>query len=338
MREQILRTRITELFGIKHPILCGGLQWLADARYVAAVVNAGGMGFITALSFPDDPQAFRREVIKCRELTHGKPFGVSLPISRRLGNNERLNPYLDVIEQEGVRFIETSGDSPALFLPRLKGAGCIVIHKVPVVKYAESAQKLPVDAITVIGAEAGGHPGQMMVGSIVQGVLAANAVTKPLALGGGMGTGRHLVSAMAMGADAILLGSRMVVAEEIWAHRRYKEHISTIGALDSHVVMGTFHRNHRVLRNRASEKVAALEASGSNNYADYEALTAGEQTRQAYEDGDFARGMIDMGPAGAFADKVIPVEAIFDELIDDALQAISRVQSKIMSPTLWPLR
>jgi nitronate monooxygenase len=325
MRSQIFKTRITELFGIPHPILCGGLQWLADARYVSAVVNAGGMGFITCMSFPDDPEAFRGEVRKCKDMTGGKPFGVSVPISRRLGANDRLNPYLDIIVDEGVRFIETSGDSPERLLQRLKAAGCIVIHKAPGVRYALSAQQLSVDAITVVAAEGGGHPGTLMVPQIIQGPLAADSLSKPLVLAGGMATGRHLVSALAMGADAILIGSRMVVAEEIWAHRSYKEHVLGIDENANRVVMKTFRNHHRVLDNETSRAVEQLEMQGVQDFAQYQAQVDGELARQAYVSGNFNLGMIDMGPSGVFAREIKPVEAIIDEIIDEANLARQRV-------------
>ena len=325
MRSQIFKTRITELFNIPHPILCGGLQWLADARYVAAVVNAGGMGFITCMSFPDDPEAFRREVQKCKDLTGGKPFGVSVPISRRLGANDRLNPYLDIIVDEGVRFIETSGDSPERLLPRLKAAGCIVIHKAPGIRYALSAQQLPVDAITVVSAEGGGHPGTLMVPQIIQGPLAADALRKPLALAGGMSTGRHLISALAMGADAILMGSRMVVAEEIWAHRAYKEHVVGIDENANRVVMKAFRNHHRVLDNETSRAVEQLELQGIKDFDHYQPHVDGSLARQAYESGNFNLGMIDMGPSGVFAREIKPVEAIIDEIIDEANSARERI-------------
>src|SRR5262245_22932165 len=123
MRDAVFKTRITELFGIRHPILCGGLMWLADAGYVAAALNAGAMGFITALSFPDDPEAFRREIRKCGELTGGKPFGVSLAFSHRPGVNDRLAPYVAILIEEKVKFVETSGGNPAQFVGALKDAG-----------------------------------------------------------------------------------------------------------------------------------------------------------------------------------------------------------------------
>jgi nitronate monooxygenase len=327
MRKPIFKTRITELFQIDHPILCGGLQWLADANYVAAVVNAGGMGFITCLSYPDDPEEFRRQVKRCRELTGGKNFGVSIPISRRLGPNDRLNPYIDIIVEEKVKFIETSGDSPALILPRLKNAGCIVVHKAPTVRFAISAQKLNVDAIAVISGESGGHPGTQMTSQIIQGPLAADAISKPLVLGGGMSTGRHLVSALAMGADAILLGSRMVVANEIWAHQDYKQHIVSIDENANKVVMKMFSNHHRVLDNETSRNVYQLEIEGVDDFNQYAPLISGQIAKAAYASGDVRIGMLDIGPSAVFAREIKSVESIFDEIIDEAIKSSNRIYS-----------
>lgn len=328
MRPQVFRTRISELFGIRHPILCGGLFLLADARYVAAAVNAGCMGFITALSFADDPEAFRDELRKCRALTNGKPFGVSIAFSPRPGVDERLAPFVEIVIEEGVRFVETSGGNPSRFLPVFKEAGCIVIHKVPAVRYALSAQRMGVDALTVVGGEAGGHPGVYMVGNMVQAALAGDAIELPLAIGGGMGTGRHLVTALAMGADAMLVGSRMLAAAEIWAAAAYKERIVAATELDNRVVMKIFRDNHRVLDNEAARAVEELERRGVTDFEAYRALVSGSATRRAYETGDLSKGMIDLGPAAVFAREIKPLEAIVDQLIDEAVQAKARIEAK----------
>jgi nitronate monooxygenase len=325
VRPQLFRTRITDLFGIRHPILCGGLFLLADANYVAAAVNAGSMGFITALSFPEDPEAFRREIRKCRELTGGKPFGVSLAFSSRPGMEDRLKPYVTVVAEERVKFIETSGGNPARFVSVLKDAGCTVMHKVPAVRYALSAQKMGVDAICAVGAEAGGHPGIYMVGNIVQAPLAADVIALPLVIGGGMGTGRHLVTALAMGADAMLVGSRMLVAKEVWAHQTYKDRVVEATELDNRVVMKIFRDNHRVMDNEAARAVEELESRGERDYEAYRALVSGASTRRAYETGNLTEGMIDLGPAAAFAKKIEPLEAIIDQLVDEAAAAAGRL-------------
>ncbi len=326
MRPQTFRTRITDLFGIRHPILCGGLIWLADARYVAAVVNAGAMGFITALSFPDDPEEFRREIRRCRELTGGKPFGVNIAFSIRPGANDRLASYVRIIAEEKVRFVETSGGNPGQFVAALKEAGCTIIHKAPAVRYALSAVKMGVDAITVIAGEAGGHPGTYMISSMIQGVLAAEAIDCPLAIGGGMGTGQHLVTALAMGADAMLIGSRMLVANEIWAHSAYKDRILLANEFDNRVVMKIFRDNHRVLDNETAKAVEALEAKGITDFNAYRKFISGLLTRKAYKTGDWSTGLIDLGPASVFARKLQSVEEIIDQLIDEAGLALERIQ------------
>lgn len=323
MRDPVFATRITVLFGIRHPILCGGMLHLSDARYVAAVVNAGGMGFIGAWNFPD-PVEFLSEVRKCRELTQGKPFGVNISVSRRPGINELLKPHVDIVIREGVRFVETSGSSPAHILGQLQGAGVKVIHKVPSVRYALTAQREGVDAVTVVGAECGGHPGYMMTGTMVQAGLADERITVPLVLAGGIGTGRQIVGALAMGADGVLLGSRMLVAEELRSHPRYKQRVLEGTGEDSAIVMASFKRHHRVLHNEAAERVLQMEAAGITDIDAYTDLISGAQVRKAYETGDYSTGMLDYGQAVAFAKEIKPVEAIFDELVDGMIAAKRR--------------
>lgn len=326
MTPQIFRTRITDLFGIDHPILCGGLMWLADANYVGAVVNAGGMGFITPRSFPSD-EAFRDQLKKCRDITGGKPFGVNIYVAARPEANEALGRFLDIAIEEGVRFVETSGYSPKAFMPRIKQAGMTVIHKCATLRHAESAVRAGVDAITILGAEAGGHPGMDMVGTMVQGALVPGALKVPVVLAGGMGTGRQLLATLALGADGMLMGSRMTVAEEIWAHADYKRHIVAATQADTRVVMSIFNDNSRVLDNETARKVLALEAEGIDDFERYRPLVRGIEQRRAYETGDWQLGTPSMGQACAFADGIKSVEAIFDEVLADAATHRDRLQN-----------
>lgn len=324
MRDQVIKTRITDFFGINHPLVCGGMLWLADAKYVAAVVNAGGMAFIPAWNFRD-PDDFRDQLRLCRDLTDGKPFGVNISVSRRPGVNEMLKPHVDITCEEGVRFIETSGSSPGHILPQLQGAGAKVMHKVPSVRYALTAQREGVDAIAVVGAECGGHPGYMMTGTMVQAALASQQITVPLVLGGGIGTGRQVLGALAMGADGVIMGSRMLVAEELWSHPDYKSRVAEGSGDDSVIVMSSFKRHHRVLDNEAARHVLDLEKQGIDEIEQYTGLIDGMNVRKAYETGDYSQGMIDYGQAVHFANKVEPVEAIFDSIIDDLVAAKTRL-------------
>jgi nitronate monooxygenase len=317
MTPPIFHTRITELFGIDHPILCGGLMWLADAAYVGAVVNAGGMGFITPRSFPT-ADAYRDELLKCRAITGGKPFGVNIYVSARPETNEALGEFLDLAIEEGVAYVETAGYSPKAFMPRIKDAGMIVIHKCTTLRHAQSAVRAGVDAITILGAEAGGHPGMDMIGTMVQGALAPAALDVPVVLAGGMGTGRQLLAALALGADGMLMGSRMTVAEEIWAHDDYKHHVAETNQADTRVVMSIFNDNSRVLDNETARKVLALEAEGIDDFERYRPLVQGSNQRRAYDTGDWQMGTPSMGQSCAFADDIKSVEAIFDEILVDA--------------------
>ena len=326
MRPQAFQTRLTDLFGIRHPILCGGLMWLADATYVAAVVRAGGMGFLTAISFPD-PDHFREEVRRCKSLSDGMPFGVNISVSRRQGVIERYRPHVRITCEEGVRFVETSGSSPEPILGELREAGVKVIHKVPALRYAQSVERLPIDAVSVVGGECGGHPGTMMIGTMVQAAQVRDQLRLPVAIGGGIGTGRQMLACLAMGADAILMGSRMLAAEEIWAHPNYKRRVVAGDGTDSVVVMQSFKGHHRVLDNDAARAVLALEGEGIRDFDRYADLVSGEAVREAYASGDFSRGMIDWGQATAFANEVKSVEEIFDEIIDDALAARARLDA-----------
>ena len=330
MREAMLSTRLTRLLGISHPILCGGLMHLADARYVAAVVNAGGMGFITALSFPDQSR-FREELRLCRELTAGLPFGVCLSVSRRKEANERLPRFVDTLLDEGVRIVETSGHSPDIIAPRLKAAGCIVIHKAPSVRFAQSAERIGVDAVTLVGIDGGGHPGMDIASSFAMAPLAAERLNIPFALAGGIGTGRQLLAALAVGADGVLLGSRMLASAEIWAHPDYKQQLLSLGERDTRLILSSFQNNHRVLANETAQLLASMEAERISEIDRYLPYMNGALTRRAYESGNMKEGLIDLGPAVTYVRALQTVEQIFDELLDDARSAGDRLR-KLSAP------
>lgn len=327
MRRQFFKTRITEMLGIRHPILCGGMgPGVSDARYVAAVVNAGGMGFIVAAGFPD-PEEFRAQLRKCRELTSGKGFGVNLYISGQANAAERLQEQVRILAEEEVLCVETSGGSPEAVLPALQEAGIKVLHKVPAVRYARSVARLGVDAVIVVGNDCGGHPGIYGISSMVQAAHAPRAVSLPLVIGGGIGTGSQLAATLMMGADAVLMGSRMLVSEELWIHRDYKDRLVQSDGTESVVVKTGLRQHHRVLNNDSAKSVAALDAAGASDFERYRPHVMGTLTTQAYLTGDSRLGMLDYGPSVVFANAVQSVEAIFDEVLDDAQRAMGRLES-----------
>lgn len=325
MTEPRFDTPIRALFEIDRPILAGGLMWLADANYVAGVVNAGCMGFITAKTFPD-PGAFRAELQKARDLTGGRPFGVNLHLSIRQDDTELISGHIDILLDEGVRFVETSGLPPNAILPRLKQGGCKVMHKVASVRHALAAARLDVDAVAVVGAECGGHPGLQMVGSLVQALRAAQSVGKPLAVGGGFGHGAQLVAALALGADAVLIGTRFLVSEEIWAHPAYKARLVEAAETDTRVIMASFRNTYRAMDNEAARAVEALETEGVQDFEAYRPIVVGGEQKVAYETGDWNRGVLSMGQSVTFADEVKPVAAIIAQIMEEAGAALARLE------------
>ncbi|WP_280155464.1 nitronate monooxygenase [Piscinibacter sp. XHJ-5] len=325
MRPALFRTRITELLGIRHPILAGGMgPRVSDARYVAAVVNAGGMGFIVAAGFPD-PDEFRSELRRCRELTAGRPFGVNLYLSRQAGGVERLRRQIGVLIDEGVACVETAGANPEPVLPLLREAGVKVLHKVPAVRYARTAVKLGVDAVIIVGNDCGGHPGIHGIGSIVQAAHATQVIDVPIVIGGGIGTGRQLAAVLAMGADAVVMGTRMLVTEELWIHPAAKDLVVQGDGTESVIVKKALRDHHRVYRNESAEAALALDDAKVTDFEQYRPHVMGSLTHEAFVTGDMRTGMLDYGPAAVFADAVEPAEVIFDRLIDDASAAAERL-------------
>ena len=327
MRKQYFRTKITELFNIKHPILCGGLMWLGNAEYAAAAVNAGGMGFITAKTFPD-PAEFEDELSKAWDLTSGQPFGVNLYQSMRPEENEVLNGHLKIALDSGVRHFETAGLPPTDFLPKLKEANSIVLHKVSTVRHAVSAaRKLDIDAVTIVGAECGGHPGLELVSSLVQAVVGPDQIEIPVVIGGGIGHGRQIAAVLGMGAEAVLVGTRVLVAEEVWSHPEVKKQVVNAGAADSTLVMASFRNTSRVMINEYALEVQKLEDEGIEDFEQYWDYVKGSNAFDAYKSGDWNKALLSMGQAAAFANTIVPMEEIFDTLIDEATAAIERISS-----------
>jgi len=330
VRPQTFKTRITDLLGIRHPILCGGLgPRVSDARYVAAIVNAGGMGFIVAAGFPDADE-FRNELRTCRELAGEKNFGVNLYISRQAGGVDRVRQQIRILTEENVSCVETAGASPEAVVPLLKEADIKVLHKVPAVRYAHTAVRMGVDGVIVVGNECGGHPGIYQIGSMVQAAQAPREIDVPIVIGGGIGTGRQLAGVLAMGADAVIMGTRMMVSEELWIHPEVKAKVVAGDGSESVVVKSAIRDHHRVLRNESAEAVMELDRAQVTEFERFRPHVMGALAHEAYVTGDTSKGMIDYGHAAVFADAVKNVEAIFDEIIDDAVVASNRLSKRMV--------
>ena len=321
MTESSFRTRITDLFGIRHPLLLGGMHHLGESGIVAAVVNAGAMGFITARSF-DSVDALRSDLRRCRALTNGRPFGVNLTLSRRPGANKDVAAWIQAALAEGVRHFESAGSSPGELVDAIHDGGGILIHKCPSVRHALSAERLGVDAIALVGMEEGGHPGDNQLSAFLNGAFALEQIRIPLVIGGGIGNGRQIAAALALGADGVVMGSRFMVASEIIAHDALKQRIVASDAGCSTAILASLGDTWRVLVNDAAREVQRLEAGGARHHADFGDLILSSRTRQrVYQDGDVEGGIVSLGPAGGFADGIVPAAEIVERLMRDAASA-----------------
>lgn len=322
MQAPLFRNRITALFGIRHPILLGGMHQLGRSGVVAAVVNAGGMGFITPRSF-DDLAAYRADLRRCRALTGDKPFGVNLTISRRPGFNRDAPAWIAIALEEGVRHFESAGTSPEEIVGPIHAGGGVLLHKCPSVRHALTAERLGVDAVALVGMEEGGHPGANQLPTFVNGAVAVQRLRVPVVLGGGIGSGRQIAAAMALGAEGVVMGSRFMVASEVEMHEAVKQRIVDLDEHGSIAVLGTLNDTWRVMANGTAREVQRLEAAGARRHEDFGDLILSTRTRErVYRDGQVDAGIVSLGPAGGFADAIEPAGAIVARLVDEARAAM----------------
>jgi NAD(P)H-dependent flavin oxidoreductase YrpB (nitropropane dioxygenase family) len=251
-----MKTRITELFEIEHPIMQGGMHYVGFAELAAAVSNAGGLGIITALT-QKTPEKLLKEILKCRDLTN-KPIGVNLTFLPTVSSPDYPG-YIKAIIDGGVRIVETAGRNPQEHMPALKAAGIKVIHKCTSVRHALKAESIGCDAVSVDGFECAGHPGEDDIPNFVLLPLAADKLRIPFVASGGLADGRSLVAALALGADGINMGTRFMVTTEAPIHENVKQAIINASELDTRLVMRPLRNTERVLVNPAVEKVLEVE-------------------------------------------------------------------------------
>jgi len=251
-----MKTRITELFGIEHPIIQGGMHYVGMAPLAAAVSNAGGLGIITALSQPSS-EALADEIARCQEMTE-KPLGVNLTFLPQLKQPD-YPAYIRAIIDAGITIVETAGRNPQPYMPYLKEAGIRVIHKCTSVRHALKAERIGCDAVSVDGFECGGHPGEDDIPNMILLPRAAEELTIPFVSSGGMADGRSLVASLALGAEGMNMGTRFIATEEAPVHPRVKEAILAATELDTRLIMRPLRNTERVLNNAAVERLLEKE-------------------------------------------------------------------------------
>ncbi|HSM90713.1 MAG TPA: nitronate monooxygenase [Desulfobacterales bacterium] len=324
----MLTTRITEFFGVERPIVQGGLMWVATAELVSAVSNAGGMGFMTALTFPD-AERLRAEIRACRALTD-KPFGVNLTFLPTLRPPD-YPALIRVCVEERIRFIETAGRNPEPYLPQIKSAGIKVIHKCTSVRHALKAEKIGCDAISIDGFEAAGHPGEDDVTTLILVPLVRDAVGVPIIASGGFADGRGLVAALALGADGMNMGTRFVATREAPVHENLKQALVRRSETETRLIMRSLRNTERVLHNRAAEKVLEIESRGDTRIQDLIPYVSGLAGREMLEAGDVEKATMAAGQCIGLIRDIPTCRELLDRIMAEAEEIIKNRLTRMLS-------
>jgi len=319
-----IRTRVTDLLGIQHPIVGGCMMHISGPDFVAAISDAGALGMIASAMFPTQDE-FRHAVRRARALT-SKPFGVNLslfPALRPIDNDL----YVEVILEEGVPVVETSGHRPPEdLLARLKAGGVRTMHKCVSVRHALSAQRAGVDAVTVFGTEGGGHIGELGLTTLALVPRAADLLDVPVLAAGGIADGRGLLAALALGAEGVTIGTRLLVTEECPIHENLKRALIAATELDTLPVLGSLHNTLRAWKNPAALRVAELEANQAG-LQEILALVVGTETRRMLQDGDVDAGVIACSQSIGLAHEIQPVAEIITNIIHQATKTATHLQA-----------
>ncbi len=317
-----MKTRITELFGIQHPIIQGGMHFVGFAELAAAVSNAGGLGLITGLT-QKTPALLANEIAKCRDLTD-KPFGVNLTFLPTVSSPDYPG-YIKAIIDGGVKAVETAGNNPQKWLPMLHDAGVKVIHKCTSVRHSLKAQAIGCDAVSVDGFECGGHPGEDDVPNFILLPRAADELDIPFVASGGMADGRSLVAALALGAEGMNMGTRFIATREAPVHQNVKDAIVAASELDTRLVMRPLRNTERVLRNEAVDRLIAKEkALGANiKFEDIIEEVAGVYPKIMIE-GAMEAGAWSCGMVAGLINDVPTVKELIDRIMAEAEAIISQ--------------
>ncbi len=305
------------MFGCRYPVIQGGLGYWSDAELAAAVCNAGGLGVITSFPF-EDKKELRKEIQKAKKLTE-KPFGVNInlfPASRPAANEE----VVEIVIEEGVAFVETSGRSPEAYLEKLHQAGVKVIHKVPGTQYARHAEKIGVDAVTVVGFEGGGHPGMGEVTTLVLVPATKKQVKIPIIAAGGIASGAGLLAALALGAEGVTVGTRFLTTKESPLHHAVKERLLKAKETETMIIDRSIKSARRVLRNPAAERVLGMQQIGAS-LDEQLAVMGGQASRVFLDKGDLEHGVISCGQSIGLIDDAPTVKEVMERIAAEAFDA-----------------
>jgi NADH:quinone reductase (non-electrogenic) len=320
-----MKTRITELLGIRYPIIQGGMQWVGTAELAAAVSSAGGLGILTALTQPT-PEALAREIDRCRGMTD-QPFGVNLTILPSV-KPPPYAEYLDVVIERGVKMIETAGNSPRDFIEKLKRHGVRIVHKCTSVRHALSAERNGVDAVSIDGFECAGHPGEDDVPGLVLIPLATRALRIPVVASGGIADGRGMAAALALGAEGVNMGTRFCATVEAPIHEQIKQALVKASERDTQLIFRTLRNTGRVLKNAVSDEVVATERRpGGCEFSDIQPLVAGARGRGALQSGEVDAGLVWAGQVVGLIDDIPTCDELLQRMVAQCRESLARASA-----------
>ncbi|HEY31892.1 MAG TPA: nitronate monooxygenase [Dehalococcoidia bacterium] len=319
----MFKNRITEMLGIEYPILAGPMAYMSGPELISAVSNAGGLGIMASLGYQTTDE-LREAIRKTKQLTD-KPFAVNitlLPSARQV----KYEDYFLTAVEEGANIIETSGRSPEPYMKLLKDAGATVLHRATRTKDIQTAERVGVDAVTILGMEAAGHPGQEEVGSMVRIPIAVDAVKVPVIAGGGIGDARGFVAALAMGAEGVLMGTRFMASKDCLIHANVKDWLLTLGEMDTILIQKSIKNASRVVRTEHSEKILEMENRGAS-LEELMPMISGQRGRNVYATGDVGSGAaISVGQVVGMIHNIPTVKEIIDGMISEASVIMQRLQ------------
>jgi NAD(P)H-dependent flavin oxidoreductase YrpB (nitropropane dioxygenase family) len=318
----MFKTKVTEMLGCRYPIIGGTMARISNAEFVAAMCNAGAVGVLASANY-HSREEFSEAVARLKDLTD-QPFAVNInlfPAMRTVDNND----FVDVLIEQGVRIVETSGHAaPTELSLRFKEAGMVWIHKCVGVRYALKAQGLGADFVTVVGYENGGATGQLDLGTLVLVPSVIEALDIPVIGGGGVADGRGLLAVLSLGAEGVIMGTRLLMTQEAPIHDNLKKALIEANELDTRLVMRSIGATHRVWANSVAEKVLELEGKGAD-LKELLNLAAGEKANIMFTQGDLDAGIIACGQNVGLAHDIPTLKELFDRMIGEATEVVKKI-------------
>ena len=323
----MLKTKLTDMLGIKYPILMGGLQWISVAEFVAAISEAGGMSFLTAATHPTK-ENFVAEIRKCRSLTD-KPFGANISMLPELTPMELTMQYAEAVIEQEIPFVETSGRDPSPLVEKLKPAGVKILHKVTAPQHAKSAEKAGVDAVIVVGYEGAGHPGMNQVGTFVNLPATVAELSIPVIAAGGVCGGKSVAAALALGAEGVLMGTRFIATEECPVHPNFKNWIIHADITDTVIIQRSIRNASRAIKNDKAMTVLGLEQTGAK-IGELLPYISGKLGREVLKSGELDKAVLTAGQDCGRIQDIVSVKELLPRMIAEAEECIRGMSARIV--------